>query len=300
MGEAEKPLLDIGKIYRFQASNYPDKMFRHKGFKIWIDKANVNAQFYVKDSSWKIVAGLSGQGISFQSVNYPTRYLRHSWGKCQIDKYKNSALFKKDASWIVHPGLIGKGVSFESVNYRGDYMRHAANRVRKDKYQNKELFKKDATWLPVMVEAEKPLLDIGKIYRFKASNYPDKMFRHKGFNIWTDRSNVNAQFYVKDSSWKIVAGLSGQGISFQSVNYPTHYLRHSWGKCKIDKYQNSALFKKDASWIVHPGLIGNGVSFESVNYRGHYMRHAANRVRKDKYQNNALFKKDASWLPVLA
>merc|ERR1712136_92869 len=106
--------------------------------------------------------------------------------------------------------------------------------------------------------------------------------------------------YQKDSSFKIVKGLAGKGISFESVNYPGHYLRHIMWHLDLNKYQNSALFKKDASFTVHKALDGKkgAVSFQSVNYPGYWIAHYGFLVYIRKFQNTALFKHDASWAPV--
>ena len=125
-------------------------MFRHRNFQIWLDKSSVNAPSYEEDSSFIIIPGLAGKGITFKSLNYPNRFIRHRGWLCFIDKNDGSKLFKLDASFTPVRGLTGaKGsVSFESVNYPGYYMRHAGFRVRLNKNNNSPLFKKDATWIP--------------------------------------------------------------------------------------------------------------------------------------------------------
>jgi len=142
-------------------------------------------------------------------------------------------------------------------------------------------------------------LRYGSIFRFRSSNYPSRMFRHRWGQLWVDPVS-NANLYVKDSSFKIVKGLAGKGISFESVNYPGHYLRHSGWALWLNKFDHSALMKKDASFTVQNALDGKhgAVTFQSVNYPGYYMAHSGFRVYIRKFQNTALFKHDASWSPV--
>jgi hypothetical protein len=135
-----------------------------------------------------------------------------------------------------------------------------------------------------------------KEYRFKSDNYRGHFFRHRNSEIWLDKSE-NSELFKKDSTFIVVPGLSGSGISFQSKNYPEYFIRHSNSKCYIHKYDGSDLFNEDASWYPKKGLANNqGYSFESVNHPGYYMRHSYNRVRIDRIDGSQLFKQDATWL----
>ena len=128
---------------------------------------------------------------------------------------------------------------------------------------------------------------LGRQFMFESENFPNEFWRHKNFELWRDVPD-GSKLYQLDASFDIVPGLCGVGISFRSVNYPAHYIRHSGGECFISKASESndiELFEKDASWIPHEGLAdpqGPAVSFESVNYPGEYIRHSSERVRKDQ------------------
>jgi len=125
------------------------------------------------------------------------------------------------------------------------------------------------------------------------------MFRHRFNQVWLDPASG---LYVKDSSFKIVRGLDGKGISFESVNYPGHFLRRNRKNWNLDLNSNdqSSLFKKDASFMVRKALDdkAGAVSFESINYPGYYIAHLGFRVFIRKFQNTALYKHDASWSPI--
>jgi hypothetical protein len=112
--------------------------------------------YYQVDSSFDIIPGICGQGISLCSVNYPAYYVRHKrkGGECFIHSSDGTSSFKQDASFIPRPGLADpKGVSFESVNFRGQYLRHCCDRIRKDIYNTTPLFMDDATWYPREIKA---------------------------------------------------------------------------------------------------------------------------------------------------
>ena len=136
---------------------------------------------------------------------------------------------------------------------------------------------------------------IGKYWRFKSYNYPQFYIRHQ--NYWARISRVSySRLYRLDSTWKVVHGLCGEGISLQSRNYPNHYLRHRNYRARIDRYSNAALFKKDACFHVTPGLANDAwLSLESVNYPGYFLRHQNYFLRISRESNNWLFKKDATF-----
>lgn len=136
---------------------------------------------------------------------------------------------------------------------------------------------------------------------FESKNFRNEFWRHRNYELWKDVQD-SSRLYQLDASFDIIPGLCGVGISFRSVNYPAHFIRHSGGECFIAKASDNdiELFKKDASWIPHEGIADpQGVSFESVNYPGEYIRHSGGRVRKDQNDASDLFYEDATWYPKL-
>ena len=79
---------------------------------------------------------------------------------------------------------------------------------------------------------------------------------------------------VADGNWKMVGGLAGSGVSFQSQNFPSKYLRHRNGEVWLDQDDGSTLFRQDATFNTRAGLANGGAtSFESFNFPGRYLRH---------------------------
>ncbi len=107
--------------------------------------------------------------------------------------------------------------------------------------------------------------------RLEASNIAGAFIRHASDRI---RIDTNVDPYA-DSEWLMVPGLAdSNGVSFLSVNYPGHYLRHRDGGAWKDAYTDSDLFRADATFYIRPGLANAGlVSFESYNFPGRYLRH---------------------------
>ena len=143
---------------------------------------------------------------------------------------------------------------------------------------------------------------LGRQFRFKSVNYPDRSFRHRDAKLWLDRCETKGLSGL-DSTFTIVPGISGirNGISFKSENYPDHFIRHTSSECFItNKNSYPQPFRQDATWLLHPGLFNEeGLSFEASNFPGFYMRHKDYRVRIDHRDGSELFNKDATWVPDL-
>jgi hypothetical protein len=92
------------------------------------------------------------------------------------------------------------------------------------------------------------------------------------------------------------ASFAQQASSFESSNYPSHYIRHRASLGYIDRVVvRDALARKDATFRVVPGLAGRCSSFESVNYPGHYLRHQGYRVKLARRAEDELYKADATF-----
>ena len=133
-----------------------------------------------------------------------------------------------------------------------------------------------------------------------------KLFLHqRKFEIWADQFDGTRKF-LKDSSFLIVRGLNGHGVSFRSATDPKRYIRHKNFKLSADLIKKSALFKKDATFNVRYGLGASngrfGISFESVNYPGYFIGFVGKSFRLGimKMVNTAAFKSSITWTPVTA
>jgi Alpha-L-arabinofuranosidase B (ABFB) domain len=103
----------------------------------------------------------------------------------------------------------------------------------------------------------------------------NRFVRHTNGLAFTEVVSASSDATLKaDASWKVVAGLADASCySFQSVNFPSDFLRHTNSRVVKASNDNSPLFKADATWCAKDGLSGVGVSFESKNYPGYYLRH---------------------------
>ena len=141
---------------------------------------------------------------------------------------------------------------------------------------------------------------IGKRFRFESKNYPNHFIRHFCWKLYKHEYDSKV-IYQLDSSFDVIPGVAGQGVSLRSVNYPAYFIGHRRGDCLIRSSDGKQTFKEDVSWIPRPGLADPaGISFESVNYPGHYLRHHNNKqLRRDANDASVVFKEESTWYPRL-
>jgi surface antigen len=89
----------------------------------------------------------------------------------------------------------------------------------------------------------------------------------------------------------------GHAASFESVNYPGHFMRHAYSLGEISPMRTD-LDRHDATFFVRPGLANTaGVSFESANYPGYFLRHQGYRIKLAWNDGSALLAQDATFMP---
>jgi len=94
----------------------------------------------------------------------------------------------------------------------------------------------------------------------------------------------------------------GQFYSFQSFNFPDHYIAHAnfLGELIVpssDLQRKDSTFKMIEGLASHPNGGAQAVSFESFNYPGYYLRHFQFRIHLQTSDGTEGFKDDATfWL----
>lgn len=131
----------------------------------------------------------------------------------------------------------------------------------------------------------------------QSSNSPQFYIRHRNYLGYVE--TPTDRLGRKDATFKLVQGLADSSCtSFESLNYPGHYLRHQNSRVKLSRLENSQLFQGDATFCQKPGLNGNGISYASFNFPGHYLRHRNSELWLDTLDNTELFNKDATFYSV--
>ncbi|WP_454850441.1 glycoside hydrolase family 43 protein [Promicromonospora soli] len=114
--------------------------------------------------------------------------------------------------------------------------------------------------------------------RLQSYNFQDRYVRHTNFDVRIDQ-NVTSE----DAKFRMRPGLAGTGtVSFESVNMPGHFLRHSGFDFQLAYNDGTSRFAADATFRQVAGLADPGwLSFQSYNYPDRYIRHYAYELRLD-------------------
>jgi hypothetical protein len=84
--------------------------------------------------------------------------------------------------------------------------------------------------------------------------------RHQNYRLKLARGE-NTQLFKEDSTFCVKQGLFSSGfVSFESFNFPGHYIRHSNFELWIARPDGSTLFRKDATFRRAPALTTHGPS----------------------------------------
>ena len=86
-------------------------------------------------------------------------------------------------------------------------------------------------------------------------------------------STIRSEQERRSFTFRLVRGLAAtQGVSFESLAKPGHYLRHCGFRILLHKYENVAIYKKDATFVLRAGLANSAWrSFQSVNFPKMYI-----------------------------
>ncbi len=110
--------------------------------------------------------------------------------------------------------------------------------------------------------------------RLQSHNFPTRHIRHSAYRARIDETISPAE----DGRFRPVTGLtSTAGVSFESVNWPGHYLRvRANGEVWVDKNDNTAAFRDSATFERVPGLAdASKSSFRMWTDSTRYLRHYA-------------------------
>lgn len=87
-----------------------------------------------------------------------------------------------------------------------------------------------------------------------------------------------------------------RNISFNSVNYPQHYLSYN----KTNKQVRIAIPSNNfiSTWLITPGLCGDGISFKVLSEPNSYLRQEDFLTYVQPFQLTQVYQLDACFLPV--
>jgi hypothetical protein len=136
----------------------------------------------------------------------------------------------------------------------GDYVRNqnGAAVIAPITSSSAEQDKGDSTWI-----VRRGLAD-NSCVSFESRNNPSDFLRHQNFALHVQPFDGTA-LNRSDATFCPQPGKDGKGNSFHSVNYPTKYIRHYYGKVYIasdgdgtNPWDTTVLWTDDVSFIVSP------------------------------------------------
>jgi hypothetical protein len=268
-----------------------------------------------RDHTFWVRPGLADAAcVSFESRSFPGRFLRHSGYRIRLDPHDGSTLFGLDATFCVREGLADGGTSLESKNYPGRYLRHInaeayiSDASGTNPWDKPSFFAADATWALSTAWWRSGVdlpRDTAQSLRVATPGYTDRYLRHiNSLGVTEVVTSGSSDLLKADATFYVRRGLADPTCySFESRNFPGHYLRHSNCRIRKDPNDGSALFASDATFCAQPGRYGTGnISLESDNYPGYHIRHYAAEVwiavngGSHPYDNPGSYDADVSWL----
>ncbi len=244
-----------------------------------------------RDTTFWLRPGLADASCySFESRNFPGSYLRHSGYRLRLDAGDGSALFAQDATFCLRTGHTAKGVSFESKNYPGRFIRHINSEVYiaanggPNPWDSGSFWAEDTTWqvaAPWWRSGVNLPVDQAVSLKVVTACCTDRYLRHLNSLAYTEVVNASSSTVLKqDATFVVRHGLADSSCySFESRNFPGHFLRHSQFRLRKDPNDGTAVFAQDATFCADPGRFGTGdVTLRSYNIGGHAIRHYASEV----------------------
>ena len=127
---------------------------------------------------------------------------------------------------------------------------------------------------------------------------------HTGSTVNTQVvTGSSAQSLKQQASWIVHPGLGNSACwSFESVDSPGQYIRHSAWKLMVSANDGTKLMHEDATFCSLSAVSGNGNSFRSWSYPTHWIRHfnslgyIANNGGPNAWDAQASFNDDVSFV----
>ncbi|KAI3318838.1 carbohydrate-binding module family 42 protein [Xylariaceae sp. AK1471] len=151
-----------------------------------------------------------------------------------------------------------------------------------------------------------PTINVGSKVSFRVTTpgYTDRYIVHSGATVSTAAVSSSSTAALKQqASWTVRTGLGNSAcFSFESVDSPGSFIRHSSYQLVVNANDNSKIFHEDATFCPQAGINGQGSSIRSWSYPARYFRHynsllyiAGNSGPHD-FDNPAVFNDDVSFV----
>ncbi|KAF8196541.1 Arabinosidase B [Pholiota molesta] len=151
-----------------------------------------------------------------------------------------------------------------------------------------------------------PALTVGSHISLRATTAccTTRYIAHTGATVNTQVvSSSSAALLQQQASWIVRTGLGNSAcFSFESVDTPGSFIRHSGFQLLLNANDGSKLFSEDATYCPQASFNGQGNSLRSWSYPTHYFRHynsllyAASNGGVTAFDATTLFNDDASFV----
>ncbi|KAK5629039.1 hypothetical protein RRF57_004754 [Xylaria bambusicola] len=124
-----------------------------------------------------------------------------------------------------------------------------------------------------------PEITVGSTVSFRATTLPcctTKYITHVGANVQLQVASSSSTVSLRRSaSWIVHVGLGNSGcLSFESVDSPGSFIRHSSNKLLVNVNDGSKLFAQEATFCSHEALSSAGTNtLRSWSFPARYWRH---------------------------
>lgn len=150
-----------------------------------------------------------------------------------------------------------------------------------------------------------PKVTVGTVLKFQATTpcCTNRYIAHTGATVNTQIVSSTSSTQLKQAaSWRVHEGLGNSAcFSFESVDTPGSYIRHSNYRLQLNANDGTKLFHEDATFCPEAGLNGKGHTLRSWSYPTLYWRHynAVGYVASDggpfDFDAQLYFNDDVSW-----
>ena len=151
-----------------------------------------------------------------------------------------------------------------------------------------------------------PAVTVGSAISLRATTAccATRYVSHSGTSVTTQViTSASSSAAKAAANWTARAGLANSSCrSFESVDTPGSYLRHSNFQLYLNANDGSSLFAQDATFCPQTGKNGQGNSFVSYNYPTRDLRHYNNNVYiasnggTHTFDSATLWSDDVSWV----
>ena len=96
-------------------------------------------------------------------------------------------------------------------------------------------------------------------------NFPGMYLRHQNYRLIL--TTISNDLDRADASFRQVGGLAGMGNSYESFNFPNHFIRTLNGALSIEAKKEDPAYYRDASFLQKSGLIDSPAPVTTITGR---------------------------------